>query len=145
MLLQNAVRIVNIQLVTQHSPELTAILEKHPEVFKNELGTLYEVQAKIHMIPCAQPNFREPHTVAYALKPAVEKELDKLQKEGIIEPVQFSEWVAPIVAVEKPGGQVQICGDYQLTANKASRLEAYPLHRLTSRLPILQEGCLSQK
>ena len=111
-------RIFSVQLDTQHPPELAAILDKYPAVFKDELGGLRGAQAKIHVLPGVQPNFRKPHTVPYALKPAVERELIRLQREGIIEPVKFSEWAAPIVAVVKPDGHVHICGDYRLTVWK---------------------------
>ena len=116
-------RIFSVQLDTQHPPELVAILDKYPALCKDELGGLRGAQAKIHV----QPNFWKPHTVLYALKPAVEKELARLQREGIVEPVKFSEWAAPIVTVVKPDGQVRICGDYRQTVNRASRLEAYPI------------------
>ena len=38
-------------------------------------------------------------------------ELELLQKQGIIEPVQFSDWAAPIVPVLKSDGSVRVCGD----------------------------------
>jgi len=51
----------------------------------------------------------------------VEKELWKLETQGIISPVKYSEWVVPIVPVLKQDKQsVRICGDYKLTANRAS-------------------------
>ena len=57
----------------------------------------------------------------------MEKELDRSMSTGVIEPVKFSDWAAPIVPVIKPDGSVRICGDYKLTANKVAKLEAYPL------------------
>ena len=54
----------------------------------------------------------------YALRTKVEQELDRLEKSGIIEPVQFSEWAAPIVPVVKRDGAIRVCGDYKLTANQ---------------------------
>ena len=43
------------------------------------------------------------------LKKGVEDELERLEKEGIISPVEFSEWAAPIVPVVKTNGDVRIC------------------------------------
>ena len=40
-------------------------------------------------------------------------EIDHLTKSGIIEPVEFSDWVAPIVPVVKTDGSIHICGDYK--------------------------------
>ena len=48
----------------------------------------------------------------YALRRKVEAELERLEKEEIIAPVQFSDWATPIVPVLKDDGTVRICGDY---------------------------------
>uniref|UniRef100_A0AAV2JZ11 Uncharacterized protein n=1 Tax=Knipowitschia caucasica TaxID=637954 RepID=A0AAV2JZ11_KNICA len=49
------------------------------------------------------------------MRKKVETELERLTKQGVIEPVKFSEWAAPIVPVLKPDGGARICGDYKLT------------------------------
>jgi len=53
----------------------------------------------------------------------IERDLDRLEKEGTIEPMQFSEWAAPIVKIDK---YVRIGGDYKETINQASQLDNYP-------------------
>jgi len=56
-----------------------------------------------------------------AIKEKVETELKKLQDQGVIEPVKFSKWAAPILPVLKHDKKsIKICGNYKLTANKAS-------------------------
>ena len=83
--------------------------------------------------------------VPLALKPKVEEELDRLQSEGIISPVQFSNWAAPIVPVMKRNGAVRICGDYQITANLACLVDPYPLPRVEELLSNLAGGeCYSK-
>ena len=48
----------------------------------------------------------------YSLEEKIEKELDRLVQQGLIEPIMFSEWAAPIVPVLKKDGTVQICSNY---------------------------------
>jgi len=45
--------------------------------------------------------FKKSHCVPYALQPALEAELEQMQKEGIIEPTDSSEWATPLVIVPK--------------------------------------------
>ena len=63
-----------------------------------------------------------------------------MQADGIIEPVQFAEWAAPIVPVLKPDGTARICGDYKLTVNKAAKLDAYPMPRIEDLFARLAGG-----
>ena len=114
------------------SQGLESILEQHKDVFKSELGTLNGVEAKIHIDPQAKPIFYKARTVPLAFRQKVERELERLEKQGIIEPVQFSDWAAPIVPVEKRDGNIRICGDYKLTVNQAAQTEVYPI-------PLIQE------
>ena len=76
------------------------------------------------MDPKEQPLSR---TVPFALRQKVEDKLERLERQGIVEPVQFSEWAAAIVPVPKRDGSIRICGDYKLTINKAAQTEVYPL------------------
>ena len=58
----------------------------------------------------------------------VEEELAQLQRQGIITPVQFADWAAPIIPVLKANKKtVRICGDFKMTVNQASRLDKYPI------------------
>ena len=107
---------------------LQSVLAKYPDVFMEGLGTLKGVKAKIYVDQGAEPKYIKARSVPYALKTNVELELERLEREGIISPVEFSEWAAPIVPVAKPNGTVRICGDYKLTVNQATVLE--PLHKL---------------
>ena len=78
--------------------------------------------------------------VPYALKAKVELELDRLQSEGILSPVEFSEWAAPIVPVVKQDGTVRICGDYKCTVNQVSKLDNYPIPKTEDLLATLGSG-----
>ncbi|KAK3712034.1 hypothetical protein QZH41_000190 [Actinostola sp. cb2023] len=66
--------------------------------------------------------------VPYALRPKVEAELERLEKEGILSKVEYSEWATPIVV--KRNGSVRICGDFKVTVNPVLLAEQYPLPRI---------------
>ena len=71
----------------------------------------------------------------------MEEELTHLEQEGIIEPVQFADWAAPIVSVMKDDGKsVRICSDFKLTINQASKLDHYLILRIEDLFAKLNGG-----
>ena len=119
---------------------LSDVLESKDEIFAQDLGTLKGTKARIHVDADAQPKFCKARSVAYTLQEKVDKELDRLQQQGVIEPVKFSEWATPIVPVLKQNGDVRLCGDYKVTVNKVSYLEQYPIPRLEDLMVSLGGG-----
>ena len=65
-----------------------------------------------------------------ALRPAVERELNRLGEKGILEPVEFSEWATPLVCVPKADGAVWLCGDYKVTVNPTLHVDQHPIATL---------------
>ena len=57
----------------------------------------------------------------------MEKELERLEKEGIITSVSTSEWATPVVVAPKKDGSIRLCGDFRMTLNQAIKVERYPL------------------
>ena len=82
------------------------------------------------MKPDATPKFCRGRTVPFALKKPVEVALDSLVEQGIISPVKFSSWAAPIVPVMKQDGTVRLCGDYKVSINHALQVDSYPIPRV---------------
>ena len=120
---------------------LDEVLDRHSEVFREELGTLKGFKAKIHVDPSVTPRFCKARPVPYAMRELVEKELDHLTQQGVLEPVQFADWAAPIVPVLKSDKKsLRICGDFKMTVNAASRLDAYPIPRVEDLLAKLAGG-----
>ena len=70
-------------------------------MFKEELGEIKGIKAKISIDPQAQPRFCKPRPVPFSLRNKIEKELERLEKEGIIEAIEHADWAAPIVPVVK--------------------------------------------
>jgi hypothetical protein len=116
------------------------ILERHPDVFKNEMGCIKGTLAKFQANPDAAPKFYMAKSVPYALTAKVEAELDRLEQDQILERVQFSNWAAPIVPVVKHDGSIRICGDYKLTVNQVAQTDTYPLPRIEDLFASLSGG-----
>ncbi|XP_063952108.1 uncharacterized protein K02A2.6-like [Lytechinus pictus] len=96
---------------------LDKILGKHDRLFEQRLGRLTKVKAHITVREDAQPVVTKPFRVPYAMKGAVEKELTRLQENGVLTQVEHSQWSTGIVAVPKKDGSVRICGNYKTTVN----------------------------
>ena len=125
------------QIRTQGAETLSQVLRHHDSLFSDELGLVESAPAKIYVDPAAQPRFHKPQTVPYALKGKIEQELERLEKTGIIEPVQLADWAAPIVPVVKKDGRIRICGDYKVTVNRAAKVDSYPLPKVEDLLASL--------
>jgi hypothetical protein len=121
-------------LHTESTGSLKDILSKYSELFQDTLGLVKGLKVKLHVNPGSQPRFYKPRSVPFALREKIEAELERLCKEKVIEPVQFSEWATPIVPVVKGDGSIRICGDYKITVNRAASVESYPIPRIEDLL-----------
>ena len=71
--------------------------------------------------------FCKARSVPFAMKDKLMEELVRLEREGRIRSVNYSDWAVPTVPVTKSSGQVGICGDYKVTINKvANKVDRYP-------------------
>ena len=108
---------------------LQSMLKKYEEIFREEVGTMHEFKAVVVVKPDTKPRFCRARSVPYALKEPIERELDRLESEGVIQQVSHGDWAAPIVAVPKLDGTVRLCGDYKVTVNPSIDIDQYPLPR----------------
>nr|XP_054769557.1 uncharacterized protein K02A2.6-like [Lytechinus pictus] len=110
------------------------------DVFDNNVGRVKGVQAKLKVRNDVEPKFFKPRPIPFALKDKVAEENDRLVKEGILEPVEFSDWAAPVVPVQKPDGRIMLCGDYKITINPQLEVKEYPMPRPEELFASLQGG-----
>ena len=83
------------------SPGLSELVSTYDEVFQEGLGTLRGYEATIEVDHEATPQFCKARTLPYSMRHKVEEELNRLVTKGTLEPVDYSNWAAPIVAVVK--------------------------------------------
>ena len=115
--------------VQQKPLTLKGLLTTYLDVFKEELGTLSGFKVKLSLKQGTKPQFCRARQVPYALRDAMNTELQRLESLGVIESVAHSDWATPLVAVPKSDGSVRLCGDYSKTVNPVLETDQYPLPR----------------
>nr|XP_049466943.1 uncharacterized protein K02A2.6-like [Anopheles coluzzii] len=106
---------------------IVQLQSKYPTVFDDSLGHCTKTKVKLFLKPNVKPVFCPKRPVPFNTIALVDAELSRLQSLGIITPIDFSEWAAPIVAIRKPNCKVRICADYSTGLNEALESNHYPL------------------
>ena len=127
--------------VKQQPLTLQGLLTTYSDVFNEELGTLAGFKVKLSLKQSSKPVFCKARQVPYALRDAVNKEIQRLESLGVIESIAHSDWATPLVAVPKSDGSVRLCGDYSKTVNPLLETDQYPLPRPEDLMTCLTGGC----
>ena len=61
-------------------------------------------------------------------------------KDGELEPVESSDWAAPIVIIKKKDGGIRICADFKMTVNPQLRPKTYLLPTVDEVFAVLAQG-----
>ena len=130
----------NVYSTLSHTVDLEFLLQNYSHVFKDELGTFTGPKASLRVDANATPKFFRARSIPFSLRSKVDAELARLQNDGVIQPVKFSDWAAPVVPILKPDGNLRLCGDYKLTVNQVAKLEQYPLPLLEDIFASLTGG-----
>ena len=117
--------------------KLTQLLYKYHDIFKSPDGQLGRTNLVKHQIDMgnAVPIKQRPHRLPVSQIEAVDKELDKMEAEGIIE-ASDSPWSSPLVIVTKKIGDLRVCVDYR-AVNEVMRKSAVPLPKIQECLDSL--------
>ena len=120
--------------------EIQGLVKKYPDVFTHSLGLYKHAKISINLKPNARPVFFKPRTIPLAYKKPLEEQLSNMMAEGILTPVDASEWATPLVPIIKSDGQQRICADYRSTINKWIMEETYALPRIDEIFSKLHQG-----
>jgi len=99
------------------------IEDKHPGIYK-DIGKLKDQTVTLHINKDVKPVAQKPHRTPFHLRRKVEKEINKMLQDDIIEEVrnEATPWISPIVTPPKKYGDVRVCVDMR-QANKAIERE----------------------
>lgn len=119
----------HVNLVSHDVPftDVAQLCEEFQDLFSPGVGCAKEFQASLTLRPRASPRYCKARPVPLALQPLVAQELDRLQQDGVISPIRFSQWATPVVILHKPSGKLRICGDFKATLNPQLVVDDYPL------------------
>ncbi|XP_064469988.1 uncharacterized protein K02A2.6-like [Ornithodoros turicata] len=116
------------------------LTEKYKPLFTEELGKIKGEQACLKLKEGSTPRFLKARSLPFSLRNAVENEINKLEKMGVISPTSCSAYGTPVVPVVKKDGSVRLCGDYRTTLNQVLEVEKYPLPRFDEIFAALAGG-----
>ena len=69
---------------------LPELLEQCKSIFLDELGRVSSHHVLLRVRPGAVPIFSKPHPIPFAIRDTIGTELDRLEKEGILEKVSHT-------------------------------------------------------
>ena len=104
--------------------------ERNKDIFE-DIGFAKDYPINIKLQENAQPVFCRSTLIPYALREAVDKEVDSLIEQGIVEQVEQSDWATNLVVVVKLDGKcVRLCGNYKNTINPVMKVPGFPIPRI---------------
>ena len=113
------------------------LLEKHSHLWdENRLGVLHGTQHRIETT--GNPVFQHPYRAGPASRQAEKVEVDRMLKQGVIEPSK-AQWASPVVLIPKPDGSIRFCIDYR-KLNALTVRDVYPLPRMDECLDSLGDA-----
>ena len=112
-------------LTPEQRQELQAVI---PEgLFQDQPGRTSLVEHDIRLKD-SKPARPRMYRIPERLQPALQEELDVMQRLGVIER-SCSSWSSPVVLVPKKDGTIRFCIDFR-QVNAQSQFDAYPMPRL---------------
>ena len=87
------ISMVHTTEVIDASKRLASLLTKHAPVFADRLGKMKNFKASIDIRQSTTPKFCK------ALEEVVKSELERLENEGVLKSISYSEWASPVVVI----------------------------------------------
>ncbi|XP_078506170.1 uncharacterized protein LOC144763964 [Lissotriton helveticus] len=103
--------------------------QKFSTIFEDRLGKITNFQHSIRVKDNVVPTKHKLRTVPLSIRSDLSKHLQTLCDQGIIEKVESTLWLSPIVLAKKRSGDLRMCVDLR-TLNEAIWVDGFPLPRI---------------
>ncbi|KAJ1208272.1 hypothetical protein NDU88_003658 [Pleurodeles waltl] len=121
-------------MVVNDGDDNLEILKEFPQVFNDKLGCLTNFEHKIILKKGAVPSVHKVRRVPKLMLEPLRAELNKLLCAGVIEEIESSEWLAPVVLAPKDKGrQIRMCVDLR-DLNRHIWVDRQPLPNISEEL-----------
>lgn len=130
------------ELEIEQKDRLALFLAANRDIFAadmDELGTTHLCEHKIDTGDSA-PISQRPYRVCPEKKKEIERQVDDMLKNGVIEP-SLSRWISPVVLVKKKDKTYRFAVDYR-KLNAVTKPQNFPLPRLDDALDVLKDGVI---
>jgi hypothetical protein len=128
---------LGVYLKDQQKELITQLLKENQDIFATQFSELRQTNVVTHSINTS--NHLPIKQRAYRASPKeqehIKKEIESMEKEGIIRPSK-SPWSSPVVLVVKKNGKLRFCVDYR-KLNNHTKKDTYPLPRIDEMLDAL--------
>ena len=131
---------ININTIALHEQ----LIEQYPHICEG-IGKLEDFEVKLHIDTSVPPVAQPARRVPFHMRKQVATELEKLEKQGIIEKVNGpTPWVSPLVVIPKKNGDIRLCVDMRMP-NMAIRRERHPTPTIDDLIHILNGATVFSK
>ena len=106
---------------------LNKLKSEFDKVFADELGCCMKTEVKFKLKDNVKLVFKPKRKVPFSSLETINKELRRLEENGVIKKVNYSEWASPTVYVKKKNNKIRVCVDFSTGLNECLRDHTYPL------------------
>ena len=104
---------------------MNKLKSKFNKVFVDELGCCTKTEVRFELKDNVKPVFKPKRKVPFSSLETIDRELQRLEENGVIKNVDYSEWASPTVYVKK--NKIRVFADFSTRLNECLRDLSYPL------------------